>query len=147
MRTQKPTKAVGYAHVATESGQGAASHEQRHRDTLTTYCNKDGLFLTYTFVDIAGGRGPGLREGRSAALDLLCVGQASVLVVPSLAHLSRSTADVLGILGRYFAGEPVGALVSIGEGIDTRTPQGRMALDVLKCVAGFERTGRKVYHA
>lgn len=137
MALQKRTKAVGYTHVATENEPGNPRQEQTHRHTLTAYCDKNRLSLTYRFVDIGMPR-----EGRAAALDLLCAGQASVLVMPALHHLSRSTADVLAILDRYFGAEPIGGLIAVAEGLDTRTVPGRMVLDVFRCVARLQIQAR-----
>jgi DNA invertase Pin-like site-specific DNA recombinase len=91
-------------------------------------------------VDIGG------REGRGRAFDLLVAERASVLVVPSLSQLARKAAELAPMLAHYFsAPSGVADLIAVAEGIDTRTPQGRIAIDVLCCVARFESEG--VYHA
>ncbi len=50
------------------------------------------------------------------------------------------------MLAHYFS-PPAGVedLIAVADGIDTRTPQGRIAIDVLRSVARFE--SGSVYHA
>ena len=133
MNTQKQTKAVGYVRVATVGEHGKAPQIQRHKDTLIAHCKDSRILLAHMIVDIA------IREGRERAFELLETGQARVLVVPSLAQLSRSVSELAGIIERYFAASsPVADLIAVAEGIDTRTPEGRMALNVLRTVARFE---------
>ena len=50
------------------------------------------------------------------------------------------------MLAHYFrAPSGVADLIAVGEGIDTRTPQGRIAIEVVCCMARFE--AGSVYHA
>jgi DNA invertase Pin-like site-specific DNA recombinase len=91
-------------------------------------------------VDIA------TREGRGRAFDLLVMERASVLIVPCLAQLTRKSGELAHLLAHYFsAPSGVADLIAVADGIDTRTPQGRMAIDVLRTVARFE--SGSVYHA
>jgi hypothetical protein len=72
--------------------------------------------------------------------------RASLLIVPSLAQLARSCAELAPMLAHYFS-PPAGVadLIAVAGGIDTRTPQGRIAVDVLCCLARIDNQG--VYHA
>ena len=126
--------------VATVGGHGKAPQIQRHKNTLIAYCQDTRILLAHMIVDISG------HEGRERAFELLETGQARVLVVPSLAQLSRSVSELAGIIERYFAASsPVADLIAVAEGIDTLTPEGCMALNVLRTVARFEMEG--VCHA
>lgn len=140
MGSQRQTKAVGYVRVATVDACRWTSPIQRHRDTLIEYCALSRLSLTHMIVDICD------REGRTQALDLLRGGWASVLVVPSLAQLTRSVSELADLIDRYFVAESsIADLVSVADGIDTRTAEGRLALSVLLTFARLE-IGRE-YHA
>ena len=140
MSTERKISAVGYVRVATtETGQDRAQIE-RHKDTIIEYCRNSRITLTHMIVDIGG------REGRGRALDLLVMGRASLLVVPCLSQLSRQSDELAQMIAHYFT-PPAGVanLIAVAERLDTRTPQGRMAVDVLRCIARFENEG--AYHA
>ena len=140
MASERQTKAVWHVHLATVCGVDGSAQIQRHKDTIIAYCCDSRISLTHMIVDIGG------RQGRGRALDLLVMERAAVLVVPSLAQLARKTAELAPMLAHYFsAPSGVADLIAVGEGIDTRTPQGRIAIDVLCCVARFESEG--AYHA
>ena len=140
MTTERKTNAVGYVRVASSGGTGGRSEIERRKDILIAHCLDSQIALTHMIVDIGG------REGRGRALDLLVMERASLLIVPSLAQLARSCAELAPMLAHYFS-PPAGVadLIAVADGIDTRTAQGRMAVDVLRTVARFE-TG-SVYHA
>lgn len=140
MAPERQTKAVGYVHLATVDGAQNADHIQRHKDTVIACCRDSRILLTHMIIDIGG------RQGRGRAFDLLVMERASVLVVPSLAQLARSCAELAPMLAHYFS-PPAGSadLIAVADGIDTRTAQGRIAIDVLRTVARFE--SGSVYHA
>lgn len=141
MRIQNRTKAISYIHVATESEAEANAHLERHKLTVWRYCDKGGLSLTYSFVDIGAGCSTARRQGRIAALAALASGRAGVLVVPCLTQLSRSVSEVVDITARNFGASASStsqnALIAVADGIDTRTDHGRFGLDVLHCLARF----------
>ena len=140
MSTEQQQAAVGYVRVATGKASGARAQIERHKDTIINICRDSRLRLTHMIIDIGG------RTGRGRALDLLVMERASVLVVPSMAQLSRRSGELAAMLGHYF-GPPSGRahLIAVAEGIDSRTQPGRVAIDVLRCMVRFEGLG--VYHA
>ena len=140
MGIEQLTVAVGYVRVATvDEGRGGAQG-QRHKDTVINYCRYSRIKLSHMMIDIVG------RQGRGRALDLLVMGRATVLVVPSLSQLTRKTGELAQMLDHYFS-RPAGVadLIAVSEGIDTRTPGGRIAIDVLRSVARLESEG--AFHA
>ena len=140
MFTKGKTKAVGYVYVMSTDEAGRRSEIERHKDIVIAHCLNSRIALTHMIIDIGG------RQGRGRALDLLVADRASVLVVPCLAQLSRQSGELAQMLAHYFT-PPSGVsdLISVAERLDTRTPQGRMAVDVLGCIARFD--GEGVYHA
>ena len=137
MFTKGQTKAVGYVHVVSTDGAGRRSEIERHKDIVIAHCLNSRIALTHMIIDIGG------RQGRGRALDLLVADRASVLVVPGLAHLSGASDELAQMLAHYFT-PPVGVahLMSVAERLDTRTAHGRIAVDVLRCMADFEHGGR-----
>jgi DNA invertase Pin-like site-specific DNA recombinase len=140
MATEWKTKAVGYVCAASSEGTGSRSEIGRHGDIIIAHCRDSQIALTHMIIDIGG------RQGRGRAFDLLVMERASLLIVPSLAQLARSCAELAPMLAHYFI-PPAGVadLFAVVDGIDTRTAQGRIAIDVLRTVARFE--SGSVYHA
>ncbi len=140
MAPERQAKAVGYVLLETAGGAQGAEHIQRHNGTVIAHFRDSRILLTHMIIDIGG------RQGRGRAFDLLVMERASVLVVPSLAQLARSCAELAPLLAHYFS-PPAGVadLIAVADGIDTRTAQGRIAIDVLRTVARFE--SGSVYHA
>ena len=140
MEAERKTTAVGYVRVATTGTRQDRAQVKRHKDTVIEYCRNSRITLTHMIIDTGG------REGRGRALDLLVMGRASLLVVSCLAHLSRQSDELAQMIAHYFT-PPAGVteLITVAERLDTRTPQGRMAIDVLCCIARSESEG--AYHA
>ena len=140
MEVKRKTAAVGYVYVVSTEMAGSRSEIERHKDIVIAQCADSRIALTHMIIDIGG------RQGRGRALDLLVAERAGVLVVPGLAHLSGASDELAQMLAHYFT-PPSGVshLIGVAERLDTRTPQGRMAVDVLGCIARFD--GQGVYHA
>ena len=75
------------------------------------------------------------REQLAAALDYIRDGD--VLVVTKLDRLARSVADLVDIVRRIESKDA--ALRILDMGLDTKTPTGRLMLNVIGSVAQFER--------
>ena len=137
MEVKRKTAAVGYVYVVSTEMAGSRSEIERHKDIVIAHCLNSRIALTHMIIDIGG------RQGRGRALDLLVADRASVLVVPGLAHLSGASDELAQMLAHYFT-PPVGVahLMSVAERLDTRTAHGRIAVDVLRCMADFEHGGR-----
>jgi len=63
---------------------------------------------------------------------------AEALLVAKLDRLTRSVRDLSVLFDRYFQ-HSNWALLSVSESIDTRSAAGRLVLNVLTCVAQWER--------
>src|SRR5207237_5352333 len=87
--------------------------------------------------DAASGRSIDRRPALRAALDMLCRGQASVLVTAKLDRLSRSVLDFASLMAR--AEREGWAIVVLDVNVDTSTPSGEMMAHVVSSFAQYER--------
>jgi peptidoglycan hydrolase-like protein with peptidoglycan-binding domain/DNA invertase Pin-like site-specific DNA recombinase len=130
-------RALGYVSVReTETIDGGRPQEQM--GAIDSLCDQRGWRLLEIVRDREEPRGTALdRPGLGYALERLESGQASCLIVSELLRLSRSVADlgrILDVIDRNG-----GRLVALDVDVDTATPEGRKAADVLVTVSGWER--------
>ena len=130
-------RALGYVSVSDkESFDDPGLKAQMN--AIDSLCEHRGWRLLELVRDKEVASGKALeRPGLGYALDRIEAGEASCLVVARLRRLSHSVAD----LGRVLeaVGRNGGRLVALDLGIDTATPEGRKAANVLVAVSGWER--------
>lgn len=129
-------KVVGYVRVSTfnQADQGSSLPAQKAK--VAAYAAALDLEVVATLED--GISAATLdRPGLTAALAMLDCGAAQGLVVASLSRLTRSVKDLGTLIEDYFGEKH--ALFSVGDSIDTRSPGGRLVLNVLTSVAQWER--------
>jgi peptidoglycan hydrolase-like protein with peptidoglycan-binding domain/DNA invertase Pin-like site-specific DNA recombinase len=130
-------RALGYVSLPeTEPMKGPRA--KRQMEAIDSLCERRGWRLLEVVRDREEPRGTALdRPGLGYALKRVLRGEASCLIVSELRDLSRSVADlgrILDVIGRNG-----GRLVALDVGIDTSTPEGRKASNVLVTVSGWER--------
>jgi site-specific DNA recombinase len=128
--------AAAYLRVST-GGQVDATSIDTQRDQCRSLARRHGFALAGEYVDAgvsgAASSRPALHELVAAAT----AGEIDVILVAKLDRLGRSLLHLLELIERLDA---LGVRVlSAGEGIDTRTPAGRMMLQLLGVFAEFER--------
>jgi site-specific DNA recombinase len=130
------TKAIGYLRVSTEDQASNGVSLDAQRAKLEAYAMACDLELVEVIAD-PGWSGKTLdRPGLRRALALLAKGEADALLVTKLDRLTRSVRD----LGELLDGALHDAeLLSVGDSIDTRSPGGRLVLNILASVAQWER--------
>lgn len=138
LQADSPTRTVAYIRVSTDKqadrGVSLEAQEARIRAYATLY----GLELVDVIVD-AGESAKSLgRPGLQRALGLLRGRKADALLVVKLDRLTRSVRDLGELVDRYFANGRA-ALLSVSKQVDTRTPAGRLVLNVLGAVSQWER--------
>lgn len=130
--------AVGYVQL-----DGCEDHSAllAHRNAITAYADSHDLTLTTVVHDVE--RPPAESDGRPAlrwALDRIAGGDAQVLVVARLAHVSDTVSNLSRLL-RWFAVDRR-ALVAVDLRLDTSTEVGRLAAAALDGVGDWERRRR-----
>lgn len=114
---------VFYARVSTED-----QNEARQMD-MAEKVSADHIYLD---------KMSGTRADRPQLRSMLdYIREGDVVYVESISRLSRSTEDLLKIVGSIT--EKGALLVSMKENLDTRTPQGRFVLTLFGALAELER--------
>ena len=130
------TLVLGYASV-DERAEDEASRLREQAAEVDSLCEEHGWRLVQVVYDRANGSGKVLgRPGLQYALETIEAGEASCLVVPRLAQLSRSLSD----LGRVIeAVRTAGGRLFVADvRLDTATSHGELAAGTLVSVAGWE---------
>ena len=139
-RQEAPTdgvRAIGYVSVSDRESFNDSQFKAQ-MDDVDSLCERRGWSLVELVRDKEVPSGRALdRPGLAYALERMEAGEASCLVVSKLRRLSHSVADIGRIL--EIIGRSGGRLVALDLGIDTATPEGRKAANVLLTVSGWER--------
>ena len=129
-------KVIGYIRVSTgkqeESGLSLEVQEAKVRQ----YCELYELELSEVIVDAGESAKTLSRLGVQRALDLLKSGVAQGLVVAKLDRLTRNIRDMNYLIEEIFN---TSSLFSVTDQVDTRSPSGRLVLNILMSVAQWER--------
>lgn len=129
-------KVIGYIRVSTgkqeESGLSLEVQEAKVRQ----YCELYELELSEVIVDAGESAKTLSRPGVQRALDLLKSGVAQGLVVAKLDRLTRNIRDMNYLIEEIFN---TSSLFSVTDQVDTRSPSGRLVLNILMSVAQWER--------
>jgi site-specific DNA recombinase len=131
-------RVVGYLRVSTDEQANHGVSLEAQRAKLTDYARLYGHELVEVVAD-EGLSGRHLdRPGLQMALAMLKKRKAEGVLVAKLDRLTRSVRDLGMLIETYFSNGH-GALLSVGEQIDTSTAAGRFMVNVLGSVAQWER--------
>jgi peptidoglycan hydrolase-like protein with peptidoglycan-binding domain/DNA invertase Pin-like site-specific DNA recombinase len=134
-RTDDRVLALGYVSLPANEGMQNAEFDAQ-LEAIDTYCDQRGWELVEVVRDVdTGGRDPE-RQGLLYALDKIGRGEASCIIVSELGRLSGSAADLGGVLDRLERSD--GRLVALDLGLDTASPEGRVAAKALASVSSWE---------
>lgn len=131
-------RVVAYVRVSTDKQADEGVSLQAQRAKVRSYAELYGLELVELVVDAGESAKTLNRPGLQRALGLLRTRRADGLLVVKLDRLTRSVRDLSSLLERYF-GPNGAALMSVEEQIDTRTPAGKLVLNILASVSQWER--------
>jgi DNA invertase Pin-like site-specific DNA recombinase len=127
-------RAVGY--VSTPENTELRSAEFGDQlNAIDAYCDERGWDLVEVVQDVDTARARE-RQGLLYALEKIGRGEASCIIVSELGRLSRSAADLRGILERLQRSD--GRLVALDVGLDTASAEGRVAAQALSSVGSWE---------
>jgi len=129
-------KVIGYIRVSTakqgESGLSLEAQEKKIRQ----YCDLYDLDLVEIVVDSGESAKTLNREGIQKVINLLKSNTVEGLVVSKLDRLTRSIRDLNVLIEDVFAKS---SLFSVADQVDTRSPSGRLVLNILMSVSQWER--------
>jgi DNA invertase Pin-like site-specific DNA recombinase len=133
------TRAVIYLRVSTDEQAGSGLGLDAQESTARVLCAARGWEVTCVSVDagVSGSVAPVGRPGMSAALAVLCAGDADVLVAAKLDRLSRSTRHMLGLVDE--SARCGFSIVTADGAVDSSTPMGRFITTAMSGVAELER--------
>jgi len=138
-RTTAPAgTVVTYVRVSTSEQAVSGLGLDAQRQTIADYATRNKLTVVAEFADEGiSGRTLSRRPGALAALEAVRSGQAAGLLVAKLDRLSRSVQDFAGLLEQ--ATHDKMALHFVDLDIDTGTPAGEMAANVIVAASQYER--------
>jgi site-specific DNA recombinase len=129
-------RAATYLRVSTEGQVGGTSIDTQ-RDQCRKLARRHGFALAGEYVDAGVSGAASSRPALGELVAAASAGEIDVILVAKLDRLGRSRLHLLELIERLDA---LGVRVlSACEGIDTRTPAGRMMLQLLGVFAEFER--------
>ncbi len=133
-----PTRTVAYLRVSTDKQADKGVSLEAQREKVEAYAKLYDLELVDVIVDPGQSAKTLDRPGLQKALGMLKARQADALLVVKLDRLTRSVRDLGDLLERHFA-PGKSDLLAVDMQIDTRTPGGRMMLNILASVSQWER--------
>ena len=134
-RTDDRVLALGYVSLPANEGMQNAEFDAQ-LEAIDTYCDQRGWELVEVVRDVDTGGRDLERQGLLYALDKIGRGEASCIIVSELGRLSSSAADLGGVLDRLERSD--GRLVAVDLGLDTASPEGRVAAQALASVSSWE---------
>ena len=132
------TRTVAYLRVSTEKQSDLGVSIEAQEQKVNAYAGLYDLELVEVIIDSGASAKTLERPGLHKALGMLKSGEADALLVVKLDRLTRSVADLGRLIEAYFAPGKA-ALLSVSEQIDTRSPGGRLVLNILASVSQWER--------
>jgi peptidoglycan hydrolase-like protein with peptidoglycan-binding domain/DNA invertase Pin-like site-specific DNA recombinase len=131
-----PVRALGYVSVPPNEERQSAEFEAQ-LEAIDRYCDEQGWELVEVVRDVEPATPISAeRRGLLYALDKIGRNEASCIIVSDLGRLSRSAADLGGIIERLERSD--GRLVALDIGLDTASPDGYVAAKALASVSSLE---------
>ena len=132
----RTVKALGYVSVPHDDERQSAEFEKQ-LEGIDRYCDEHGWELVEVVRDVEPATPMSAeRRGLLYALEKIGRREASCIIVSDLARLSRSAADLGGIIERLERSN--GRLVALDIGLDTASPEGFVAARALASVSSLE---------
>lgn len=131
--------AVAYLRVSTNEQADSGLGLDAQRRTIEDHASARGITIVEWFTDagVSGGMMPSKRPAMREALVALADRRASVLLAAKLDRVSRSIKDALDL--DHLATKQGWSVTTADMMMDTATPAGRAAMNMLLVFAQFER--------
>lgn len=129
----------GYIRVSVVGGREGERFQspKAQREAITKWAEYRGITIGEWFEDLDRSGGTLKREGLQAVLSRIEAGETGGIVVSKLDRLSRSVVDGLATIERV---EAIGGeVVSVSEGIDTTSANGKLQLTIFLAMAEWYR--------
>ncbi|MBL9044491.1 MAG: recombinase family protein [Myxococcales bacterium] len=137
MSAERITLAVGYLRVEGGSQRQREGNIYIQRQAIFRYAKINGIRIARFFADHACISDITMRQGLSDAMEWLAAGKASALVLASLPQLTDSDEDLRRFVAQHRLLADGPALLTVAEGLDTRTADGRLRLAAAQiCIHG-----------
>lgn len=132
-----PSRMIGYASVPATHSRPGDQTLQAQTAQIEAACRNLGLTLVEVVhdVDRANGR-TRERPALDYALERIAAGEAGGLVVCALGRLSRWVVDLASVVEWFGVSEA--RLIALDLGLDTATPEGRLAARALRTAGSLE---------
>ena len=138
IHTIEKKKAVGYIRVSTEEQAKEGISLDNQAASITAYCKAKEWDLTEIITDEGLSAKDLKREGVQKLIAMVKAKKFDMLIVYRLDRLTRSIRD-LGYLTQDLFDKNDVAFSSIRESFDTSTAAGRLMLNLIGCIAQWER--------
>jgi DNA invertase Pin-like site-specific DNA recombinase len=136
-RSREPEKVLALGYVSVPANVELQNEEfEAQLEAIDRHCDEHGWELVEVVRDVDVGARNLERRGLLYALDKIGRGEAECIIVSELGRLSRSAADLGGVLDRLDRAN--GRLVALDLGLDTASPEGRVAAKALASVSSWE---------
>lgn len=139
-RPTAPTgTAVAYLRVSTAEQADSGLGLDAQRRTIEDHAAARGITIVEWFTDagVSGTTLPSKRPAMNEALSILAERRASILLAAKLDRVSRSIKDALNL--DHLATTQGWSVTTVDMMMDTSTPAGRAAMNMLLVFAQFER--------
>ncbi len=137
--TAPAATAVAYLRVSTQEQSDSGLGLDAQRRTIEAYAAARGITIVDWFTDagVSGGTAPSKRPAMHDALVALEDRRASTLLAAKLDRISRSLADAVDL--DRAAAKAGWTITTADQMVDTTTPAGRAAMNMLRVFSEFER--------
>jgi site-specific DNA recombinase len=132
-------KCVIYARVSTEEQRLQGASPDAQVDACRELARRKGLTVHRVVRDVGTATIEAVdRPKLQGVLDDLEAGRADTLIVWNTDRFSRNLRDAVGLIEDWFGARSPWRLLSATQDIDTRTPAGRLTLNVMLSVSQYE---------
>ena len=137
--SDEPLPVDGYVRVSMDEQAREGVSLINQEDRIRAYCKLYGLDLVRIATDAGVSAKTLDADGLATVLDDMRQGRVDGVVILKLDRLTRRLRHWEDLIDEFFSEKAGRRLFSVNDSIDTRTPSGRMVLNIIMTVAQWER--------